>query len=75
MELEDAIRRLEIGIEALRWKAGGREAAYRDGFLNGLCFALLMARGQNVFDPQGAELAGVKPGKRGKGKRGQMEMF
>lgn len=71
MNLEEALTRLEKRIDALRTTTG-HDQAFRKGFAKGVCFALLMAQGRNVFDPQDPDLQALR---KKKTKRGQIELF
>ena len=71
MNLEEALTRLEKRIDALKTTTD-HDRAFRKGFTKGMCFALLMAQGRNVFDPQDADLQALR---KTKTKRGQIELF
>jgi hypothetical protein len=71
MNLEETLTRLEKRIDALKTTAN-HDRAFRQGFAKGLCFALLMAQGRNVFDPQDADLQALR---KTKTKRGQLDLF
>jgi hypothetical protein len=51
MELEESIKRLESGINALKRRANDRDEAFREGFLRGIWCALLLAQGKNPPPP------------------------
>jgi hypothetical protein len=71
MNLEEALTRLEKRIDALKTTTD-HDRAFRQGFAKGLCFALLMAQGRNVFDPQDPDLQALRKTKH---KRGQLDLF
>ena len=51
--------RLEKRIDALNTTTD-HDRAFRKGFAKGLCFALLMVQGLNVFDPEDADLQALR---------------
>jgi hypothetical protein len=71
MNLDEALTRLEKRIDALNTTKDD-DRAFRKGFAKGLCFALLMAQGLNVFDPEDADLQALRKTKH---KRGQLDLF
>ena len=71
MNLEEALTRLENHIDALQTTTN-HDQAFRKGFAKGVCFALLMAQGRNVFDPQDADLQALRQTKT---KRGQIDLY
>ncbi len=71
MNLEEARTRLEKRIDALQTTTD-HDLAFRKGFAKGVCFALLLAQGRNVFDPQDADLQALR---KTKPKRGQIDLF
>ena len=48
------------------------DQAFRKGFAKGVCFALLIAQGRNVFGPQDTDLQALRGTKT---KRGQIDLF
>jgi hypothetical protein len=71
MNLEEALTRLEKRVDALKTTTD-HDRAFRKGFAKGLCFALLMTQGRNVFDPQDADLQALRETKHN---RGQLDLF
>ena len=71
MNLEEALTRLEKRIDALKTTTD-HDRAFRKGFAKGVCVALLMAQGRNVFDPQDADLQALL---KTTPKRGQIDLF
>jgi hypothetical protein len=75
MELEESLGRLETGVAALKRLAEERHGAYRAGFLKGLCLALCLVQGRNLFDPADADLKRVREGQGPLEKAGQLDLF